>query len=109
MWRFAWLFAGCVWCASPLDQAILTQMGPSRVVSRTAVSAELDLVVAHASQGNIGRPTEGSFWWGGKMSLGIFLQRRDRPGLVYKIAVEDGSDILDEALMRVERATTNGS
>ena len=103
--RFALLlFAVCAWCASPLDQAILNQMGPSRIASRTPVSTELDLVVAYAGPGNLGKITGGAFWWHGKMRLGIFLQRRDRPGMVYKIAVESGPSI-DEGLIRVERAT----
>jgi hypothetical protein len=44
------------------------------------------------------------FWWGNKVTLGIFLQQRDQPGLVYKIAVENGPSI-DEGFIRVERAT----
>ena len=104
MLRFALLFAVCAWCASPLDQAIVNQMGQSRIVSRTGVSTELDLVVAYAGPGNLGQVTDGAFWWHGKMRLGIFLQRRDGPGLVYKIAVE-GLPFLYDGSIRVERVT----
>jgi len=104
MWRFAFLFAGCTWCASPLDQAIVNQMGQSRIATRTPVSTEMDLVVAYAGPGNLGEITGGAFWWRNKMRLGIFLQRRGGPGLVYKIAVENGP-FLDEGSIRVERVT----
>lgn len=103
MSRIAWLLAGCIWCASSLDQAVLSQMGKARIVSRTQVSPDLDLVVAHAAPGS-GEIANGDLWWGDKVRLGLFLQKREGPGVVYKIAMENGPRI-NEGTIRLERAT----
>ena len=61
-----------------------------RILHRVAADAELDLVIA------FDRPQSGDagvgegVWWEPQTRLGLFLQRRADPGIVYKIAVVGG-------------------
>ncbi len=74
---------------------LLNKQNTARILDRTQVSPELDVVVALSDPYG---------WWSKTARLGVFLQRRDEPGLIYQLAVANG--IYDEdCLPRVERAT----
>ena len=74
---------------------LLNKQNTARILDRTQVSPELDVVVALSDPYG---------WWSKSARLGVFLQRRDEPGLIYQLAVANG--IYDEdCLPRVERAT----
>lgn len=92
------LLASSVALALDPDQSILRLLpkpGESRILNRTPVNSELDVVVT------LGDP---SGWWNPKSPLGVFLQRRGQPGLIYQIALANG--IYDsDCFVRVERAT----
>ena len=98
-----WLIAAYGWAASEADRAVIQLMRVQsdgaqqvRILHRAAVDPELDMVVA------LSGPDEG--WWNTRSKLGLFLQRREEPGLRYKIAVEHGRGDAD-CYARVERAT----
>lgn len=74
---------------------LLNKQNTARILDRTQVSSELDVVVALSDPHG---------WWSKTARLGVFLQRRDQPGTIFQIAVANG--IYDEdCLPRVERAT----
>lgn len=105
----AWLLAACALYATEPDRAVLSVMrssvpdtGQVRVIERVTLDAELDIVVAiggtkdwPAAQGHF-------VWWDEHRPVGILLQRRSRPDLIYKIAVSKGPG---DCEIRVERAT----
>ena len=92
-----WLLAACAWADAEADRAVVQLMRKqggdihhTRVLHRAPVTHELDLVVAIGSP-SAWRPGTGEGgWWGDRTKLGLFLQNRDTPGLLYKIAVENG-------------------
>ena len=104
-----WLLAACGWSASQADRAVEQEMRAQGVyhvqlLHRAAVDPELDMVVALGfPRGWPPAAGEGG-WWSDKTKLGLFLQRRGEPGLLYKIAVESGRGDGD-CYARVERAT----
>jgi hypothetical protein len=74
------------------------------VLTRVPVSSDLDLVLA------LGGPpapyVAGGAWvWSAESRLGLLLQRRDAPGMVYLLAATPGPP---DCLARVERATATG-
>ena len=80
------------------DQSILHLLGKQstgRVLSRTQVNSELDVVVA------LGDSTG---WWNPETPLGVFLQRRGQPGMIYQLAVANGIQDAD-CFLQVERST----
>jgi hypothetical protein len=101
----------CVMCGADPDQAIVTAMssatsvGHVQVLRRAEVNPELDLVIA---VGSLRRPPatyiQQRWEWSEETSLGLFLQSRDRPDVVYRVAVEKGPKDIDCA-GRLERAT----
>ncbi len=110
-----WLFAVCGWAASEADLAVVRLMRIQgdgvqhvRLLHRAPVNSELDIVVVLGTPAHWPAPGagDGGPWvaWEGKSKLGLFLQRRDKPGLLYKIAIENGQKD-GECLARVERAT----
>ncbi len=109
--RLIWLLAGCTVYAAEADRTVAPAMrraAPNvhriRVLQRASVDPELDLIIAlGAPEGWPPEDGEGG-WWGDKTALGLFLQRRDRPDVVYQIAVESGRGDAD-CYARVERAT----
>jgi hypothetical protein len=74
-----------------------------RLLHRAPVDSELDMVVALGSPRDWQPGTGDGGWWDNTTTLGLFLQRRGEPGLLYKIAVENGPD--GECYAQVERAT----
>ena len=92
------LLASSVALALDPDQSILHLLpkpGGSRILNRTPVNSELDVVVALG---------DSSGWWNPKTPLGVFLQRRGQPGLIYQLALANG--IYDaDCFVQVERAT----
>jgi hypothetical protein len=104
-----WLLAACELYAAEPDRAVLTVMRSSasdidhvRVIKRVAVDAELDLVVALGAQKGWATDQGNFIWWGDHRTLGILLQRRSRPDLIYKVAISKGEG---DCEVRVERAT----
>src|ERR1700753_2981525 len=96
-------------CGADPDQAIVTAMRSAanvdhvRILQRTAAGVGLDLVIAI---GSLRRPpatyTQQRWGWWEGIPLGLFLQRRDRPEVVYRLAVEKGAKDIDCA-GRLER------
>ncbi|MFN0106953.1 MAG: hypothetical protein ACKV2U_33275 [Bryobacteraceae bacterium] len=91
------------------DQAVVQQLRDGehryvRILDRAPVDADLDVVVSLATPENWGSPNDDFGWWDGKSNLGIFLQRRSEPGLLYKIEVENALHV-EACSARVERAT----
>lgn len=89
----------------PIAQAIRTNHRSAlhvKVVHRSAVDRELDLVVAFAAPRVW--PQSIGFWWSPHSVVAVFLQRRAEPGVVFKIVVEQGSR--DDCMATVERAST---
>jgi hypothetical protein len=83
-----WLLLLAAWASAPsvADQAVLQLVRSdtirnTRVLYRGRADSELDIVVA---LGGSARWQPGN-WWGAGTTLGLFLQRRDQPGLVYRI------------------------
>jgi hypothetical protein len=101
-----------LWGASVADNAVAHQMrswDPDvyhvRVLKREAIDGEMDLVVA------FGRPKQrvdgktGWVSWDEQTRIGLFLQRQDEAGTVYRIAIEKG--MADgQCLARLERVST---
>lgn len=103
------LLAACELYASEPNRAVLTVMRSSasgvdrvQLIKRVAVNADLDLVVALGAQKGWATSQGGSIWWGDHRTLGILLQRRSRPDLVYKIAISKGEG---DCEARIESAT----
>jgi hypothetical protein len=110
MTRAIFLLAAVQLLGSEADRAVLSAMRMSapdvcciHTLRREPVDKELDLVLA------IGTPKAwgpikagGAAYWGYQTPLGIFLQRRDRPGIVYKISVSQNSE---DCEVNVERLT----
>ena len=96
-WPLCLLACSVAFALDP-DQSILQLLGKQsagRILNRTSVNTELDVVVALG---------DASGWWNPKTPLGVFLQRRDQPGRIFQIAVANG--IYDaDCFVRVERAT----
>ncbi|HMF75050.1 MAG TPA: hypothetical protein VK604_05255 [Bryobacteraceae bacterium] len=104
-----WLLAACQLSAEPPDRAIvpLLRKAPNvyhvRVWKRVAVDPKLDLVIAFGTPKEYEPGTADYFWWGPKQTLGLFLQSREQPAMVYQVALEAGRD--DDCAARVQRAT----
>ena len=75
-----------------------------RVLQRASVDPELDLIIALGTPENWPSENGEGGWWGDKTALGLFLQQRSRPNVVYQITVENGMGDVD-CYARVERAT----
>jgi hypothetical protein len=73
-----------------------------QVITRLGVDAELDLVVAIGAEKNWGAGQQKPVWWGDHRTIGILLQRRSRPDLIYKVAIAKGEG---DCEVQVERAT----
>jgi hypothetical protein len=73
-----------------------------QVIKRVAVDAELDLVVAVGAEKDWAAGQGNLIFWGNHRTLGILLQRRTRPDLIYKIAISKGEG---DCEVRVKRAT----
>ncbi len=109
MLRYHVLLLACSAAALPLaaaapDDAITaafrlkhSELGYSSILLRYAVSAELDAVIALGSP----RRLSGQVWWTPEARLGLFLQDRSRPGLVYTLTTVAHQH---ESLVTVERA-----
>jgi nitroreductase len=76
-----------------------------RVLQRVSLESQLDLVIALGTPPDRRPGRGGGDWWNDKTTLGLLLQQRDQPSLIYRIAVEKGSADADCYAM-VERATT---
>lgn len=105
------LLAAALQAATPSDSAIRTafrQSGPAlshvHLWHRTAVTPELDLVVALAGPQPI--PTEPALWWSQDRKLGLFLQEKNNPGRVYVIAITPG---FPDCAASLERVTATGT
>lgn len=94
--------------ASLADSAIISLMRSTdkklpntSVVDRASVSDEFDLVLAVASSHP---PSSASttIWSSEGGILGLFLQRRDNPGIVFKLTSQPG---IQDCFARLERAT----
>ena len=108
------MLAASIGPAAEIDRAIsplMTRAAPNmtrvRVLQRTRVDPETDLVVAFGAPKNYALGTGDGDWWSSKTALGLFLQRRDKPDLVYQISVGTGLGEGD-CFARVERATATG-
>lgn len=91
--------------AQDADRAVLRLMEGKqrRILHRASVSPELDLVVTAAG---LYLGSGDAFYWNQETALGLFLQQRNNPGRVYRIAEEHGrADDTDELLL--ERATAS--
>ncbi|MFL6449789.1 MAG: hypothetical protein ACJ746_19215 [Bryobacteraceae bacterium] len=105
----AWIMLSAAVSGADLDGPVIAQMRVAvpgfnqvRVVTRVQAAPKLDLVVTLAG-GNQWPPGQNHrFWWDENRILGIFLQRRDSTGTVYKIAIQKGPGDCEG---RVERAT----
>lgn len=110
MWRVVALLVlagGAGWGAEPMDGAVAlaferAESGLSHfvVMARAAVTAELDLAVA---LGSLRAIAEGErFHWGEEDVVGLYLQERSRPGMVYALGRLRG---FPDCFARVERVT----
>jgi hypothetical protein len=95
---FGWLLLSVVLSGADLDGPAAYQMrlaAPGndqvRVLTRIHADSELDLVATVASQNNLP-----GCWWG------VFFQRRNHPGTIYKISVQQ---FRGDCGVRVERAS----
>ena len=108
--QFVWLLAACAWAESQADLAVIRQMRVHAanpkfvlVLHRSPVDSDLDAVIL------LGSPWEYMLHsderrWEEKARLGIFLQRRSDPGLIYKVVVTEGRPY-GECDARVARVT----
>ena len=93
------------------DRAILTALGRAAapvaghaaVIRRVAADHELDVVLALVNPQPFESAASGQYWWGTQSRLGLFLQSRQDPGRVYRLAVAPGPN--DDCSMGVERMT----
>jgi len=70
--------------------------GQTRILERLPVDPAFDLVIA------LRNATENPAWWGDNTDLGVFLQQRDNPSKLYRLAVTPGKG---DCFAHVERAT----
>lgn len=78
------------------------------LLHRAQVDPQLNLVIAVGIPRNWKLSPSGGSWWDKESLLGIFLQRRDNPGMIYKIVIEPGpgpGPELGACHAQVERAT----
>jgi hypothetical protein len=75
-----------------------------QLLHRAPVDSELDIVIALGLPKGWQPGTGDGGWWSEKTKVGLFLQRRGEPGLLYKLAAENGFHDAD-CYARVERAT----
>ena len=106
-----WLLVASAANASDADRAdraiepLMKRPGQTvRTIVRTAVSADLDLVIALSNPSGYLREEGSDGYWNRQSRLGVFLQRRTEPAMVYRIAIEEGPEF-NEGVVRVERAT----
>lgn len=91
-----WLIAGYSVFAAEADRAIVQVMRSAangnhvRVLQRTQVETELDLVIALAAPWPLNTGLGDGAWWSEKADLGLFLQHRDKQDLVYRITTAKG-------------------
>src|SRR4051794_23865512 len=104
-----WILLSVAISGADLDRAVVSQMRLTvpgtdqiRVVARVQAAPELDLVVLLAGSKDW-PPGQGKWlWWDNNRTLGIFLQRSNHAGTMYKVAVRKGPG---DCYMRVERVT----
>lgn len=77
-----------------------------KVLLRTPADGTLDLVVALGMERSAWPPGADGGWWDQNSRLGLFLQRREQPGMIYQISVTPGG-ALSECYARVVRATAS--
>ena len=111
MKNLIWLLAGCTMYAAEADRAItpiMKRAGPNvnhvRVLHRIQIETDLDLVIAIGTPWDSPMGTVDGDLWSDKTAIGLFLQQRDKPELVYQITVAKGSSEGD-CYARLERAT----
>ncbi|MBE0657769.1 MAG: hypothetical protein IH602_08755 [Bryobacteraceae bacterium] len=104
------MLAACAWADSQADLAVIHQMRVHAanpkfvlVLHRSPVDSDLDAVIL------LGSPWEYMLHsnerrWEEKAQLGIFLQHRSNPGLIYKVVVAEGRPY-GECDARVARVT----
>lgn len=95
--------------AADLNSAVVAQMRiavPSsaqiQILKRIGASSDLDLVVVMAGPKDEPVLDGTPLWWYERRTLGIFLQNRDHPGTVFKIATEKGPGC---EVTRIEKLT----
>ncbi len=100
-----------LWGKSVADDTVAQQMRSGetdvhhvRVLKRVAIDGEMDLVVALGSPKHRVDGETAWVWWEGQIRIGLYLQRRDDAGKIYRIAVERGMKD-GECFARVERVS----
>ncbi len=107
------LAVGCALRGANPDEAIVTAMRSAagindvRVLRRIGVDTDLDLVLAAGFSGPTasGSSPRAWQWWGKDTPLGLFLQRREQAGMVYRLAIDKGLPDMD-CSARLERVTS---
>lgn len=90
------------------DGAVLRLLGrpprhqANRLILRYPASPELDLVLAY--QGGSFAAERERFWWDTGTRLGLFLQDKSRPGLIYELAIVPGPEPAG-CLLSLQRVT----
>ncbi len=74
---------------------LLTKQSVARILNRTQINSEFHVVVALS---------DSTGWWNKQTRLGVFLQRRGEPGMIYQVAADKGIHD-DDCFVQVERAT----
>src|SRR5262249_29691476 len=108
-----WLLAIAAWPTSRPDLAIVMQFQKQnskldgvQILHRAPAEGDLELVVAMGGPRRfVEQRTDGQFWQS-NTAIGLFLQRRDQPGMVYQLTIEQGSGNLD-CYSRLERVASN--
>ncbi len=77
-----------------------------KVLTRTQVDPTLNLVVALGTKQSVWPPNSAGGEWDKTSSLGLYLQHRQQPGMIYQIAVTQGRND-GECYARVERVTAS--
>ena len=80
--------------------------GSVEVLHRTEVTPDLDLVAVLGTTAQLPGSPGGGSWWDDKRRLGLFLQNRNNPGLIYRLTLEEGP-AYGNCFARVERATAS--
>lgn len=107
-WNTACLVAACALYAAEPDGAVVSVMRNSahiydvHIMRRVAVDPEFDLVVAMGAAKDVAAGDGDVGFWSPNAALGILLQRRSPPEIVYTIALSKGHAYCEA---RVERAT----
>jgi hypothetical protein len=103
------LCAALVHAATPADSAVqlaFKQADASlphvAVLQRTAVTEQLDLVIAIGSPDALPAEQTAWAWWGEQQKIGLFLQEKIRPGRVYSLGAKSG---FQDCAARIERVT----